>query len=151
MEYIETRLAELEDEKKELKLFQRLDTQRRSIEYTIYEQELAETQEKLKDIAAMRQTWSEKTQKAHMNQQTAEKNRQDAEEEVRKYICTHIHPFISLYMHIYACLHTHPSLDIETHIPIPLCILRRWLCARHTQLYFSMFASILPSLTDKPI
>jgi chromosome segregation ATPase len=40
--YIEERLTELEQEKEELKLYQELDGQRRSVEYTLFHREQSE-------------------------------------------------------------------------------------------------------------
>ncbi len=50
MEYIEERLKELEQEKDELKEFEKLDKERRGLQYTIYDQELSDTNNKLKDV-----------------------------------------------------------------------------------------------------
>lgn len=48
--YIEGRLSELEEEKKELKEFTELDAHRRCLEFTIYHQELEDTEAKLASI-----------------------------------------------------------------------------------------------------
>ena len=45
--FTERRLAELEEERAELARFQAADAQRRSLEYTIYDKEAAETRAKL--------------------------------------------------------------------------------------------------------
>lgn len=50
LEYIQERLAELEEEKQELSQYQALDKQRRALEYTIYAREQAETNEKLDEL-----------------------------------------------------------------------------------------------------
>ncbi|ORZ00307.1 RecF/RecN/SMC [Syncephalastrum racemosum] len=50
LEYIQERLTDLEHEKEELSQFQTLDSQRRSIEYTIFEREQSETNEKLEQL-----------------------------------------------------------------------------------------------------
>lgn len=42
LEYIEGRLAELEEEKEELKEYQQKDRERRCLEYTLFERELAQ-------------------------------------------------------------------------------------------------------------
>mgnify|MGYP003457261980 CR=1 FL=1 len=47
LQYIEERLSTLEEEKEELKAYQELDKQRRSLEYTIHDKELRDTREKL--------------------------------------------------------------------------------------------------------
>lgn len=50
MQQLEERLAELEEERAELAKFQAVDKQRRSLEYTIYDKELAETRAKLNQV-----------------------------------------------------------------------------------------------------
>ncbi|KAF8191692.1 structural maintenance of chromosome protein 3 [Pholiota molesta] len=50
LEYIESRLAELEEEKEELKEFQEKDKERRCMEYALYQRELEEVGEALVEI-----------------------------------------------------------------------------------------------------
>ncbi|PFH53296.1 hypothetical protein AMATHDRAFT_137794 [Amanita thiersii Skay4041] len=50
LEYIETRLSELEEEKEELKEFQDKDKERRCLEYALYQRELEEVAEALEEI-----------------------------------------------------------------------------------------------------
>ena len=50
--YIETRLGELESEKEELKAFQRLDKDRRALEYTIHVKEVDDATKTLEEIEA---------------------------------------------------------------------------------------------------
>ncbi|PPQ75658.1 hypothetical protein CVT24_010578 [Panaeolus cyanescens] len=50
LDYIETRLAELEEEKEELKEFQEKDKERRCLEYALYQRELEEVGEALVEI-----------------------------------------------------------------------------------------------------
>ncbi|KAJ3521842.1 hypothetical protein NM688_g8963 [Phlebia brevispora] len=50
LEYIDTRLAELEEEKEELKEFQEKDKERRCLEYALYSRELEEVTETLEEI-----------------------------------------------------------------------------------------------------
>ena len=45
--YIEDRLSELEEEKSELKKYQKFDTERRCVEYAMYDRERKEAEEKL--------------------------------------------------------------------------------------------------------
>ena len=54
LQYIEERLSTLEEEKEELKAYQELDKQRRSLEYTIHDKELRDTREKLEQVRAGR-------------------------------------------------------------------------------------------------
>ncbi|KAL5470715.1 hypothetical protein EMCRGX_G028721 [Ephydatia muelleri] len=55
LQYIEERLSTLEEEKEELKAYQELDKQRRSLEYTIHDKELRDTREKLEQLEEARQ------------------------------------------------------------------------------------------------
>lgn len=48
--FIEERLSELDEEKEELRKYQELDKQHRSLEYTIFDKELAETKTKLDKV-----------------------------------------------------------------------------------------------------
>jgi structural maintenance of chromosome 3 (chondroitin sulfate proteoglycan 6) len=50
LEYIESRLTELEEEKEELKEFQDKDKERRCLEYALYQRELEEVGEMLEEI-----------------------------------------------------------------------------------------------------
>jgi structural maintenance of chromosome 3 (chondroitin sulfate proteoglycan 6) len=50
LDYIESRLAELEEEKEELKEFQDKDKERRCLEYALYQRELEEVGEMLEEI-----------------------------------------------------------------------------------------------------
>lgn len=50
LEYIESRLTELEEEKEELKEFQDKDKERRCLEYALYQRELEEVGETLVEI-----------------------------------------------------------------------------------------------------
>lgn len=54
LEYIETRLNELEEEKEELKEFQNKDKERRCLEYALYQRELEEVGEAIEEIEAER-------------------------------------------------------------------------------------------------
>jgi structural maintenance of chromosome 3 (chondroitin sulfate proteoglycan 6) len=50
IDYIESRLAELEEEKEELKEFQEKDKERRCLEYALYQRELEEVASALEEI-----------------------------------------------------------------------------------------------------
>lgn len=50
VQYIEERLKELDEEKEELKKYQQLDKQRRSLQYTIFEKELLDARQKLEEV-----------------------------------------------------------------------------------------------------
>ncbi len=50
LDYIDTRLAELEEEKEELKEFQEKDKERRCLEYALYSRELDEVTEAVEEL-----------------------------------------------------------------------------------------------------
>ena len=60
VEFIESRLAELDAEKDELQRYVELDKARRSLEYTILEKDLSETRQKLDDVEDRRRQAVEK-------------------------------------------------------------------------------------------
>lgn len=64
---IQERLAELEDEKDELREYQDLDRDKRAIEYTIYDKELRNTREALEKLDAERQAEALQREKSHEN------------------------------------------------------------------------------------
>lgn len=68
LNYIEERLAELEDEKDELKEYQELDRCKRSIEYTIYDKELKMTREALETLDLERVEEAQRRSKNHSSQ-----------------------------------------------------------------------------------
>jgi structural maintenance of chromosome 3 (chondroitin sulfate proteoglycan 6) len=59
--YIEERLDELEEEKKELKEFQEKDKDRRCLEYALYQRELDEIADALTEVSFMRVLWWRRT------------------------------------------------------------------------------------------
>ncbi|KAJ7531678.1 hypothetical protein O6H91_14G053900 [Diphasiastrum complanatum] len=65
VQWIEERLKELDEEKEELKKYQQLDKQRRSLEYTIFEKELSDARQKLEEIEDARTKVSEKSANMH--------------------------------------------------------------------------------------
>ncbi|XP_060076543.1 structural maintenance of chromosomes protein 3-like [Ylistrum balloti] len=71
LKYIEERLATLEEEKEELKEYQKWDKMRRSLEYTIHDHELRDTRKKLDDLQEKRETSGVQTQKLRDSQQNA--------------------------------------------------------------------------------
>ncbi|OWF38325.1 structural maintenance of chromosomes protein 3-like [Mizuhopecten yessoensis] len=71
LKYIEERLATLEEEKEELKEYQKWDKMRRSLEYTIHDHELRDTRKKLDDLQDKRETSGVQTQKLRDSQQNA--------------------------------------------------------------------------------
>ncbi|WOK97408.1 structural maintenance of chromosomes protein 3 [Canna indica] len=63
--YLEERLRELDEEKEELKKYQQLDKQRRSLEYTIYDKEHNGIRQKLEEIEELRNKVSQKSTSMH--------------------------------------------------------------------------------------
>lgn len=61
VQYLEERLRELDEEKEELKKYQQLDKQRRSLEYTIYDKELHDARQKLAEVEEARTKVSEES------------------------------------------------------------------------------------------
>uniref|UniRef100_A0A914V280 Structural maintenance of chromosomes protein 3 n=1 Tax=Plectus sambesii TaxID=2011161 RepID=A0A914V280_9BILA len=60
LKYIEDRLKTLEEEKEELKEYQKWDKMKRSLEYTMYDHELRDTRKKLDKLAEQREEISSK-------------------------------------------------------------------------------------------
>lgn len=54
---LEARLAELDDEREELAKFRKVDKERRSLEYTIYDKDLHETKHNLEQVRQRRSLW----------------------------------------------------------------------------------------------
>jgi structural maintenance of chromosome 3 (chondroitin sulfate proteoglycan 6) len=48
---LDERLKELDEEKEELRKYQQLDKQRKSLEYTIYDKELQDARQKLAEVS----------------------------------------------------------------------------------------------------
>ena len=63
LKYIEERLQSLEGEKEELKEYQKWDKMRRSLEYTIYNQELQDARHKQAELEAKRENSSTESEK----------------------------------------------------------------------------------------
>ncbi|XP_073140120.1 structural maintenance of chromosomes protein 3 [Henckelia pumila] len=63
VQYLDDRLRELDEEKEELKKYQLLDKQRKSLEYTIYDKELHDAKQKLVEIEEARNIVSETSAK----------------------------------------------------------------------------------------
>eukprot|EP00048_Salpingoeca_helianthica_P020901 m.9177 g.9177 ORF g.9177 m.9177 type:complete len:1197 (+) comp5363_c0_seq1:148-3738(+) len=87
--YIEQRLQELEGEKEELKQYQELDKDHRSIEYTLYSKELDETRAKLEQLETERQAESEKAQSSFDAIQEAQTRMKQLEDELAALRDTH--------------------------------------------------------------
>ncbi|CAO2840950.1 unnamed protein product [Amaranthus hypochondriacus] len=61
VKYLDERLKELDEEKEDLRKYQQLDKQRKSLEYTIYEKELQDARQKLAKVEEERDKASEKS------------------------------------------------------------------------------------------
>ncbi|TDZ68208.1 Chromosome segregation protein sudA [Colletotrichum trifolii] len=82
--YIKERLAELEEEKEELRGFQDKDRERRCLEYALYYQEQQQIQEHLERIENMRQNGLENTDSIRNELKEAEKMLTKLESEIHK-------------------------------------------------------------------
>ena len=71
LKYIEERLDTLEEEKEELKEYQKWDKMRRSLEYTIHDHELRDTRKKLDELQDKRENSGSNTQKIRDLQQSS--------------------------------------------------------------------------------
>lgn len=67
LEYIEERLKTLEEEKEELKEYQKWDKMHRSLEFTIHDKELKDTRRKLESLEESREMGSEQSHELHKN------------------------------------------------------------------------------------
>lgn len=65
IEHLESRLADLEEEKKELTEFVKVDSERRSLEYAIYDKELKIATDKLDSLDRSKENSSQETQSLH--------------------------------------------------------------------------------------
>jgi len=74
IEYIEKRLSELREEQEELREYQKLDTERISLEYTIYDKELNDAKDELVRIDGQRTDFKENAERLFNNASELEKN-----------------------------------------------------------------------------
>ncbi|KAJ8767728.1 hypothetical protein K2173_020668 [Erythroxylum novogranatense] len=65
VQYLDERLKELDEEKEELRKYQQLDKQRKSLEYTIYDKELHDARQKLAEVEDARHKVSETSAKMY--------------------------------------------------------------------------------------
>ena len=77
--FLDERLNELESEREELKEYQQYDSERRAIEYTIYEKEMKNINEKLAEIEKKKSTTKDDTSELDAIVDKANKNRQETE------------------------------------------------------------------------
>ncbi|XP_042143182.1 structural maintenance of chromosomes protein 3 [Ixodes scapularis] len=84
LKYIEDRLQTLEEEKEELKEYQKWDKMRRSLEYTIYDHELKDTKKKLDELETRRESSSSVAEKLRENLQNAAEKIKKLSKELRE-------------------------------------------------------------------
>ncbi|XP_052205645.1 structural maintenance of chromosomes protein 3 isoform X2 [Diospyros lotus] len=65
VQYLDERLKELDEEREELKKYQQLDRQRKSLEYTIYDKEINDARQKLMEVEEARNKVSETSTKMY--------------------------------------------------------------------------------------
>ncbi|XP_049343157.1 structural maintenance of chromosomes protein 3 [Solanum verrucosum] len=90
VQYLDERLNELEQEKEELKKYQQLDKQRKSLEYTIFDKELHDARQKLNEVEEARNKVAENSTKmyesvleAHEKSKELEKLSKDLTKEIQ--------------------------------------------------------------------
>jgi len=83
LELIDERLNTLQDEKEELKQFQKWDKMRRSLEYTIHDHELKDTRKKLEDLQEKRDNSGSQSNKLRDLQQAANDKIQVISKDIR--------------------------------------------------------------------
>jgi structural maintenance of chromosome 3 (chondroitin sulfate proteoglycan 6) len=81
---IEDRLSTLEEEKEELKEYQKWDKKRRALEYTIHDRELNETKKKLEELEVKRKRSGEGSEAFRTRLREAEKNAKQASRELKE-------------------------------------------------------------------
>ncbi|KAK1265174.1 Structural maintenance of chromosomes protein 3 [Acorus gramineus] len=67
VQYLEERLRELDEEKEELRKYQQLDKQRRSLEYTIFDKELNDAKQKIEEVEEARNKVTENSSNMYKN------------------------------------------------------------------------------------
>lgn len=79
VQYLDERLKELDEEKEELRKYQQLDKQRKSLEYAIYNKEVQDAQQKLAEIEEARTKVSEASTKKYNDVLDAHEKSKDLE------------------------------------------------------------------------
>uniref|UniRef100_A0A1J3FBQ3 Structural maintenance of chromosomes protein n=1 Tax=Noccaea caerulescens TaxID=107243 RepID=A0A1J3FBQ3_NOCCA len=83
VQYLDERLRELDEEKEELRKYQQLDKQRKSLEYTIYDKELHDTREKLEQVEVARTKASEESTKMYDRVEKAQDDSRSLDESLK--------------------------------------------------------------------
>ncbi|KAJ0260203.1 Structural maintenance of chromosomes protein 3 [Hirschfeldia incana] len=84
VQYLDERLRELDEEKEELRKYQQLDKQRKSLEYTIYDKELHDTREKLEQVEVARTKASEESTKMYDRVEKAQDESRSLDESLKE-------------------------------------------------------------------
>ncbi|CAM8970304.1 unnamed protein product [Rhodiola kirilowii] len=79
VQYLDERLKELDEEKEELRKYQQLDKQRKSLEYAIYDKELHDANQKLTEVEEARTKVSEKSAQMYNSVLDAHEKSKDLE------------------------------------------------------------------------
>jgi structural maintenance of chromosome 3 (chondroitin sulfate proteoglycan 6) len=82
--YLDERLRELDEEKEELRKYQQLDKQRKSLEYTIYDKELHDAREKLEQVEVARTKASEESTKMYDRVEKAQDDSKSLDESLKE-------------------------------------------------------------------
>uniref|UniRef100_A0A2N9ESK7 Structural maintenance of chromosomes protein 3 n=1 Tax=Fagus sylvatica TaxID=28930 RepID=A0A2N9ESK7_FAGSY len=83
VQYLDERLKELDEEKEELRKYQQLDKQRKSLEYTIYDKEVHDARQKLVEVEEARNKYSETSAKMYNSVLDANEKAKDLEETLK--------------------------------------------------------------------
>lgn len=105
IEYVNERLGELEEEKEELSEYQKLDRERRCLEYTIYDKQLNSAARKLKEIEEIQKQEELSSKSVHEAASTIEVKLDELKQELQKI-------GVSLQQHV----QEKASLDDEVHL-----------------------------------
>ena len=90
---IEDRLGTLEEEKEELKEYQKWDKIRRAVEYTIHDRELKETRKKLDDMENNRKDSGDRQDKLRQQLERAQENSKSGSRSLFSFDRLHFIPF----------------------------------------------------------
>jgi structural maintenance of chromosome 3 (chondroitin sulfate proteoglycan 6) len=83
VQYLNERLKELDEEKEELRKYQQLDKQRKSLEYTIYDKELNDAQQKLAEVEDSREKVSEASSRMYNSVLDAHEKSKDLDQNLK--------------------------------------------------------------------
>ncbi|XP_038693265.1 structural maintenance of chromosomes protein 3 [Tripterygium wilfordii] len=83
VQYLDERLKELDEEKEELRKYQQLDKQRKSLEYTIYDKELHDARQKLAEVEVARNKITETSAEMYNHKFDAHEKSKDLDKELK--------------------------------------------------------------------